>query len=147
MLASAFIAESHRGLPMLRMLLPLIDPAGRRVRWSEFVSLGDELASLDWWEVVDRVGEDRPEIHDITSCRGVLDAATAAALGDVIGDDDLSCLQWTGYADAPRGLAVVRERGEEYFVSSLRRDDLKADARVPEFAWGSDGTIAWGARL
>ncbi|MBP2437122.1 hypothetical protein [Microbacterium amylolyticum] len=78
------------------------------MRWSEYVSLDEELATLDWWwDVVDRAAPDHPEIRDITPCMGELDAVTAEALRDVMDDVELSALRWKGYSENPSTTLMV----------------------------------------
>lgn len=147
-LAREFIAESHRGLPMVRILLPMRGGhGGSAVRWSEYVALDEELASLDWWDVVERNAEDRPEIRDLVSCRGELDAVTVQGLSEAVGDAVLTSLRWLGYAEARFTGEPVRVLGNDFFPAVLRREDLRVGERVPEFAWDENGTIAWGAHL
>lgn len=147
-LAREFIPESHRGLPMVRILLPMWgDHDGSTVRWSEYVALDEELASLDWWDVVERNAEERPEIRDLVSCRGEMDAATVEGLSEAVGDAELMSLRWMGYAGNPFTNDPVRVFGNDFFPAVLRRDDLLVGERVPEFAWDEDGTIAWGTHL
>ncbi len=87
---------------MVRLLLPMWgERDGSLVRWSEYVSLDDELASLDWWDVVERKADERPEIRDLVSCRGELDVATVEALAEAVGDTELMSLRWMGYAGNP----------------------------------------------
>ncbi len=145
--ARDFVPESHRRLPMLRVLLPLIDRDDRLVRWSDYVSLSAELASLSWWTVIDRTAQDRPEVGDLVSCRGALDAATLAGLDDVIGASALTALRWVGYAEHPVTDPSVRVFGNEFSAAPLCRGELRVGERVPEFAWDEDGAIAWGTHL
>ena len=146
-LAREFIPESHRDLPMVRILLPARDDRDAPVRWSEYVVPHDELASLDWWTVVDRNAEERPEIRELIPCRGELDAATLEALADAIGDAELMSLRWLGYAGNPFTDEPVRVLGNDFLPASLHRGDLQVGERVPEFVWDEDATIAWGTRL
>lgn len=147
-LARDVIPASHRDLPMVRVLLPMWRGDGAEpVRWSEFVTLDEELASLDWREAVERHTGEHPDIRDLESCRGVLDPATAAALADAVGEAEMSSLRWAGYAGASRTRDSVRVYGDDYVAGTLRRADLRAGERAPEFAWDEGGTLAWGARL
>lgn len=81
-LARDFIPESHRHPPMLRIFLPLNDRLGKPVRWSKYIALNHAPASLDWFELVDRVAADRPEVHELVPCRGVLDEYAHTALNN-----------------------------------------------------------------
>ena len=147
-LAREFVPESHRGLPMVRILLPMWEERdGSPVRWSEYVALDDELASLDWWDVVERNADDRPEIRDLVSCRGALDTATVEALAEALGDTELMSLWWMGYAGNPSTSDPVRVHSEDFFPAVLRRDEIRVGERIPEFAWDEGGTIGWGGRL
>lgn len=96
-LASDFIPESHRGLPMLRIFLPLVDKHGHYVRWSRFGPFDEAIASLDWFELADRVAIEEPDVRDLVSCRDELDEATVGALRDAVGDIVLNSLHWVGY--------------------------------------------------
>lgn len=142
-----FIAASHRRLPMVRVLLPMRDDADRVVRWSEYVSLEDELASLDWRAVVERNVTHRPRIRDLESCRGVIDAQTSAALGDAVGDLELTALRWTGYAMSAQSAPTIRVYGNEFASADFRRGDVRAAERLPEFVWDAAGVFAWGTHL
>lgn len=117
------------------------------MRWSEYVSLDDESAALTWWEVVDRRAGERPDIRDLRPCRGELDAVTAAALADAVGDLELTCFRWTGYGGSAVAGDSVRVMGNDFVRAPLRRTDLRAGEWLPEFAWDDGGTLAWGARL
>ncbi|EPR75351.1 hypothetical protein ADILRU_2307 [Leifsonia rubra CMS 76R] len=146
-LARNFIRESHRHLPMLRLYLPFTDKRGAVVRWTHYVPVDELPASLDWFEAADRIARDRPGVRGLDSCTGQLDENTAAALRDAIGNVALECLRWVGYAEVPRSNSVTRVFGEDYFGANLDPEDVSASQRVPEFAWNSDGRLAWGGRL
>ncbi|MEO7017784.1 MAG: hypothetical protein ABI067_14800 [Leifsonia sp.] len=146
-LARDFIPESHRHLPMLRIFLPLNDRLGKPVRWSKYIALNDAPASLDWFELVDRVASDRPEVHELVPCRGELDAVTAEALREAVGDVSLHCLRWVGYWGKPQTESPVRVYQKEYAHASLRKAGLEEGQRVPEFAWDDERLFAWGTRL
>ncbi|WP_203580703.1 hypothetical protein [Microbacterium hibisci] len=150
--ARSYIPRSHRALPMLRLYLPFRDPSlptgDDVVRWSRFVDVEEQPASLSWFEVADRVAEEKPEVRDLVASMGVLDDDTAQALRDAIGDRALRCLRWVGYAgETPFTDAPVRVHGEDYFEADLTPDDVRAEHRIPEFAWDADGCLAWGALL
>lgn len=101
-LVSDLIPEHHQHLPMLRVFLPVYREIDELARWSEFVSLDDETASLEWSDVVEQVREDRPWIQDYSPAMGELDAGTRVALVDAIGSINLSSLRWMGYPEGPR---------------------------------------------
>lgn len=144
-LARDFIPESHRHLPMLRVFLPLHDRLGKPVRWSKYIVLND--ATLDWFELVDRVAADRPEVHELVPGRGVLDAVTAEALREAVGDMSLHCLRWVGYWGNPQTESPVRVYQNEYAHTALHNEELREGQRIPEFAWDDERLFAWGARL
>lgn len=131
---------------MLRLYLPFIDRGGNVVRWSEYVNVEEHSASLDWFEATRHLLDDNPSISDLDSCKGELDAPTAQALRDAIGDLPLRCLRWVGYGEVPTS-PTVRVFGEDYFEADLLAVDVKAELRIPEFAWDPDGRLAWGGRL
>jgi hypothetical protein len=137
---------------MLRVYLPFHDrtrPEGDDiVRWSQYVLVEDRPASLDWSEAAGQIALTKPSVRELTSCMGVLDEATAAALREAIGDVQLRCLRWTGYAaETPYTDSPTRVFDEDYFEADLGPDDVRPGRRVPEFAWDADGHLAWGARL
>jgi len=146
-LARDFVPPSFRHLPMVRLLLPLLDGADRVVRWSEYVTLDEELASLDWRQVVDRVDKNRPEIRDLVPTRGILDTITAAALQGLLMGTQVTSLRWMGYSGSPSTSSPVRIYGNEYFAAPLSPRELKAGERVPEFGWDDHGSLAWGTHL
>lgn len=151
-LAREFIPATHRQLPMLRVYLPFHDPAGTEgddiVRWSQYVSVEEQPASLDWSEVAEQAALTDPSVRNLDSCMGELDEATAAALRDAIGDVQLRCLRWTGYAaETPHTDSPTRVFDEDYFEADLGPDDMQPGRRVPEFAWDADSRLAWGGRL
>jgi hypothetical protein len=145
--ARDFIPDSHRELLLLRIFLPLLQEERRPVRWSTFMSLDHEPASLSWRELVDRVADHHPEIHRLVSCAGVLDAATAEALHDAIGNTELNSLRWDGYGDNTATATPIRVYENEYSLAHLPRTALRAGERLPEFVWDDAGTFAWGTRL
>jgi hypothetical protein len=137
---------------MLRLYLPFHDPqlddGHDIVRWSQYADVAEEPASLNWFEAAARVADERPAVRDLVSCMGELDADTAAALREVVGDTAMRCLRWVGYAENDDAVPSVRVHGEDYFEADLDPDeDLQAGRRVPEFAWDRDGRLAWGGRL
>ena len=136
---------------MLRLYLPFRDPAleyGKDIaRWSQYVALEDHSASLDWFEATTGIVEEHPSVRDLVSCMGELDEETAKALRDAIGVVELQCLRWMGYGEAPHTSSPRRVFGEEYFEARLSPDDVRAGQRVPEFAWDTEGRLAWGGRL
>jgi hypothetical protein len=111
------------------------------------VSLDQAPASLSWWELVDQVGDDYPEVRNLVSCGGDLDAVTADALHDSIGDTELNSLRWLGYAGRRATKNPVTAYGNEYSMARIQSAALRAGERVPEFVWDDAGTFAWGARL
>ncbi|QYH34766.1 hypothetical protein [Salinibacterium sp. M195] len=145
--ARDFIPESHRSLPMLRVFLPLEDERGVLVRWSTFSEFGRASASVDWFELADRVADEHPMVRDLLPCQGVLDDATANALRDAVGDIDLHSFQWDGYGDAPQDAARRRIFGDDYSELPPGNSALQAGARVAAFAWDDGGRLAWGSRL
>jgi len=145
--ARDFVPPTHRGLRLVRIFLPLLDSARRPVRWSQFVDLENASASLSWWELVDEVADDFPEVRDLVSCGGELDEATAEALQDAVGDSLLQSLRWDGYWENPASSNPVYVYEHEYSLADLLRSDLRAGTRIPEFVWDEAGTFAWGARL
>lgn len=145
--AREFVPASHRGLPMLRLFLPFVAPDDGTVRWSRYVDIAQQPASLSWWEVADRVADAHPGVRDLISCMGVLDAPTAAALRDAVGSLPMRRLRWKGYRVTPGPADTRRVHGNDFFEDDLDPADLCAEARVPEFAWDADGRLAWGARL
>jgi len=146
-----FVPASHRRLPLLRLYLPFYDPklaAGSdTVRWSRYVDVEQESASLSWFEVADRVAEHDPAVRDLVPCRGELDDDTAAALRDAVGDRAMRCLRWIGYGESPRPASPRRVFGDDFSEAPLRPEDLRAGRRIPEFAWDAEGRLAWGAQL
>ncbi|WP_010204716.1 hypothetical protein [Salinibacterium sp. PAMC 21357] len=146
-LARDFIPESHRSLPMLRLFLPLTDERGTVVRWSTFSGFDRASASVDWFELADRVADEHPMVRDLLPCQGVLDDATAHALRDAVGDINLHSFQWDGYGDAPKDAARRRIFGEDYSEFPPDASALKAGVRVAAFAWDDDGSLAWGSQL
>lgn len=146
-LVNDLIPEHHQHLPMLRVFLPVAREIDELARWSEFVSLDDKTASLEWSDVVEQVREDRPWIQEYAPAMGELDAGTRAALIDAIDSINLSSLRWMGYPEAPRTRKPVRVFGDEYYPSTARASDLEIGRRIPEFAWDDSGRLAWGARL
>lgn len=137
---------------MLRVYLPFHDPARAEgddlVRWSQYASVEEQSASLDWSEVAERIAPTNPSVRDLTSCMGELDEVTAAALRDAIGNVQLRCLRWTGYAaETPHTDSPTRVFDEDYFEADLGPDDVRPGRRVPDFAWDADGRLAWGGRL
>lgn len=137
---------------MLRFYLPFHDPARPEgndiVRWSQYVSVENQPASLDWSEVAGQIALTNPSVRDLDSCMGELDEATAAAFRDAIGNVQLRCLRWTGYAaETPHTDSPTRVFDEDYFEADLGPDDVHPGRRVPEFAWDADGRLAWGGRL
>ena len=76
-----FVPMSHRRLPMLRLYLPFRDPTlpdgTDAVRWSRYVDVEEESASLSWFVVADRVVEHDPSVRDVVPCMGELDDDTA----------------------------------------------------------------------
>lgn len=148
--AREFIPQTHRHLPMLRLYLPFRDHrAGRRsvVRWSRYVDVEEQPASVDWFEATARTADEEPAVRKLTSCMGALDASTAAALRDATGDIAMRCLRWMGYGETPHNAPAIRVFDEDYFEADLEPDDVRPDRRVPEFAWDSAGRLAWGSRL
>lgn len=149
--ARDFIPATHRSLPMLRLYLPFRDPAlddGKDiVRWSRYIAVDDNSASLDWFEVSARIAEEQPSVRGIVACMGELDEETAAALREAIGDVELQCLRWMGYAEGPQTSSPRLVFGEEYVGAHLGPDDVRAGKRVPKFAWDAKRRLAWGGRL
>lgn len=151
-LAREVIPETHRGLPMLRIYFPFRDPGFREghdiVRWSQYVSVEDQPASLDWFEAAEQVATTNSSVGDLVSCMGELDETTADALRDAIDDVELRCLRWLGYAgETPHTASPTRVFGEDYFEADLGPGDVRPGRRVPDFAWDADGRLAWGGRL
>lgn len=146
-LVSDLIPEHHQHLPMLRVFLPVCREIDELARWSDFVSLNDESASLEWSDVVERVREYRPRIQEFAPATGELDVDTQVALVEAIGSINLSSLRWMGYPEAPRMGRPVRVFGDDYYPSALEPSDLEIGRRIPEFAWDASGRIAWGSRL
>lgn len=68
-LASEFITETHRGLPMLWVYFPFRDPAleeGRDVlRWPQYVPVEELSASVDWFGATGSIFETDPSIWDL----------------------------------------------------------------------------------
>ena len=145
--ASDFIPESHHSLPMLRIFLPLVNERGNFVRWSRFVPFDEATASLDWFELADRVAIEEPGVRDLVSCRGELDDATVGALRDAVGNVVLHSLHWVGYASGRQSCSTCRMLGEDYFEAPLEATDIHAGVRVPEFVWDDEYRLAWGGRL
>lgn len=146
-LVSDLIPEHHQHLPMLRVFLPVCREIDELARWSEFVSLDDETASLAWWDVVEQAREDRPCVQEYAPATGEVDAETQGALVDAIGSINLSSLRWVGYPERLRTRKPVRVFGDDYYPSTVRPSDLEIGRRIPEFAWDDGGRVAWGARL
>jgi hypothetical protein len=150
-LAREVIPKTHRELPMLRIYLPFRSPALGEghdvVRWSQYVSVEEQPAALDWFEVAEQLANTDPSVRDLVSCMGELDETTAAALRDAIGDVELRCLRWTGYSETAHADRPTRVFGEDYFEAILGPDDVRPGHRVPDFAWDADGRLAWGGRL
>lgn len=143
-LATDFIPEAHRTLPLLRLFLPFMDPEGDYVRWSRFVPMDDPAAAtVGWFELLERGGS---AVEDLEPCHGILDPVTAQALQDAIGNRSMHCLRWAGNEDYPAGDSV-RVHAETYWHMPLAADELRSGARIPEFAWDHLGELAWGARL
>lgn len=149
--AREFIPATHRGLPMLRLYLPFLDPALEQgqdvVRWSQYVDVEEEPASLNWFEATRAIADEQAAVRGLVSCMGELDDSTADALRDGIGDIALRCLRWVGYGETPDDAATTRVFGEEYFEADLGPEDVRPGRRVPEFAWDAAGRLAWGGRL
>lgn len=147
-LAREVIPETHRELPMLRVYLPFLDEGPEIVRWSQHVPVEDYPASLDWFDVAEQVAPTNPAVRDLVSCMGELDETTADALCEAIGDVELRCLRWVGYAgETPHTDSPTRVLDEDYFEADLRSEDVFPGRRVPEFAWDAGGRLAWGGRL
>ena len=144
--ARDFIPASHRNLPMLRVYLPFIDRAGNFVRWSRYVDVEEQPASLNWFEATQHLAATQRNVGELVSCMGVLDSSTAEALRDAIGGMTLRCLRWVGYREVPAD-SPVRVHGEDYFAADLTPADVAAGRRVPEFAWDVENRLAWGGRL
>lgn len=145
--ARDFVPEAHRELPMLRVYLPFLGSDGEIVRWSQYVDVEEHSASLNWFEATDRIAERDPAVRELVSCMGELDASTADALREAIGDLSLRCLRWVGNGEVSLPDSPTRMFGEDYFEADLVADDVKDGRRVPEFAWDADGRLAWGGRL
>lgn len=149
--ACDIIPSTHRDLPMLRLFLPFREPSldetENIVRWSRYVSVEDQSASLDWFEATAGMAQEQPSIRGLVSCMGELDEETANALRDAIGSIKLQYLRWMGYAEAPRTNSPGRVFGDEYFEAHVSFDDAMAGRRVPEFAWDAERRLAWGGRL
>lgn len=146
-LVSDLIPEHHQHLPMLRVFLPVCREIDELARWSVFVSLDDETASLEWSAVVEQAREDRPWVQEYAPATGELDAETQGALVDAMGSINLSSLRWIGYRVGLRTRKTVRVFGDDYYPSTVRPSDLEIGRRIPEFAWDEGGRVAWGARL
>jgi hypothetical protein len=146
--ARDLIPVTHRHLPMVRVLLPLLDGRGRPVRWSTFMSPTEVLASVTWWEVAERAAEDQPGVLDLRPAGGELDDTTAGALAEFVGAGTFNALRWTGYGEAEMGDAShATIYGEEYLLARTDRTELVGGSRLPEFAWDDAGRFAWGTRL
>lgn len=149
--ATEFIPATHRDLPMLRLYLPFLDPTheeGRdTVRWSRYVDVEEEPASLDWFEAVGAIVGEQPAVRELVSCMGELDESTADALRDAIGDIALRGLRWVGYGETPFDAATTCVFGAEYFEADVGSEDVRSGRRVPDFAWDAAGRLAWGSRL
>ncbi len=144
--ARAFVPEAHRALPMLRLYLPFVDEAGDLVRWSRYVDVEEQPASLNWFEATRELAQEDPGIRDLTACMGELDEVTAGVLREAIGEFSLRCLRWVGYGEVPE-TDSTRVFGDDYFEADLVPGDVAAGRRVPEFAWDEEGRLAWGGRL
>lgn len=149
--ARDFIPATHKRLPMLRLFLPFRDPdldeENDWVRWSQYVTVQDHPASLDWYEATADIAREQPSVSGLVSCMGELDEETANALREAIGGAELFSLRWVGYGDTPRSSPSRRVFGEEFFEARLDPGDLRAGERVPEFAWDTELRLAWGSRL
>lgn len=146
--AREFIPSTHQHLPMLRVYLPLqSDDDSGIVRWSRYVDVEEQAASMDWFEATARIAEEQPAVRELASCMGELDGPTADALREAIKDIPLRCLRWAGYGETPHDARTTRVLGEAYFEARLGHDDVRSGRRVPEFAWDAAGRLAWGARL
>lgn len=143
--ASDLIIADHQQLPMVRVLLPVCDEEGGLSRWSDFVSLDGEPASISWSQIVDKKRRSLPGIVDYSASTGELDFRTRAALLDAIGDTPLNTLRWGGYqGKAPRRNAR-RVFDSDYYPAVECISTLQVDERIPEFAWNA--RLSWGARL
>lgn len=132
---------------MLRVFLPVCRELDDLVRWSDFMPLDHETASLEWRQVVEQARGDHPWITDFAPATGELDVHTRAALVDAVGSFDLSSLRWMGYGEGLRTRHPVRVFGTDYYRSTTRVSSLETERRIPEFAWDNIGEVAWGARL
>ncbi len=136
---------------MLRLYLPFHDGAAdvdtELGRWSRYVDVEEQPASVDWFEATAHIADEDSGVRELTSCMGELDASTAAALRDAIGDIAMRCLRWVGYGETPLDSPATRVFDEDYFEADLGPDDVRPDRRVPEFAWDSAGRLVWGSRL
>ncbi|NYF18297.1 hypothetical protein HDC37_003153 [Microbacterium sp. AK009] len=131
---------------MLRVYLPFIDVDGSFVRWSQYVDVEENSASLSWFEATRHLVAEHPGIDDLVSCMGQPDESTAQALRDVIGDLQMRRLRRVGYGEVPTAPSV-RVHGEDYLEADLVPADIAAERRIPEFAWDADRRLAWGSRL
>ena len=140
-----FLPSAYHGLPLLRLFLPFADSNGDPVRWSALGHLDDSARQMSWPEWAERQSVTVAVSTQLEPTGGVLDHATAEALRDAVGAMSVEGLRWAGYGalDFP----TVRVHAEDYYRSSLDPADLRAGARVPEFAWDTTGALAWGARL
>lgn len=81
----------------------------------------DAPTSLGWFELVDRVAVAGPEVHELFPCRGELDAVTAEALRDAVGDVSLHCLRWAGYGGNLQTKPPALVYQNEYAHTALRK--------------------------
>lgn len=84
-------------------------------------------------------------MRDIALCMADLDAISAGALRDAVGDTRLCAPRWSGDGASPYTGDLARTFDEQYSIGPLRAEDLTVERRIPVFVWDAERRFAWGS--